>query len=145
VIEPNFLSLEEVLAPHADQLERYGGAAGIRPWTARVRRRNVETPKATCDGEFLHDGLFAMAAAYAFHIAESQAFVDGNKRAALNAAQTGSGTPNSAVPDRAISAIQTRSTVAHPTAEKCVHLARALLETERGKRVSDTAVRNVCG
>jgi death-on-curing protein len=27
-----------------------------------------------------------MAAAYAFHIAESQAFVDGNKRAGLNAA-----------------------------------------------------------
>jgi death-on-curing protein len=27
-----------------------------------------------------------MAAAYAFHIAENQPFVDGNKRAALNAA-----------------------------------------------------------
>ncbi|HMS18567.1 MAG TPA: type II toxin-antitoxin system death-on-curing family toxin, partial [Planctomycetota bacterium] len=37
------------------------------------------------DGAFLHDGLFEMAAAYAFHIAENQAFVDGNKRTALNA------------------------------------------------------------
>lgn len=31
-------------------------------------------------------GLFVMAAAYAFHIAENQPFVDGNKRTALNAA-----------------------------------------------------------
>jgi death-on-curing protein len=30
--------------------------------------------------------LFAIAAAYAFHIAESQAFLDGNKRTALGSA-----------------------------------------------------------
>jgi len=30
--------------------------------------------------------IFEMAAAYAFHIAENQPFVDGNKRAGLNAA-----------------------------------------------------------
>ena len=41
---------------------------------------------ATYSGEFLHEDLFAMAAAYAYHLAESQAFVDGNKRTALNAA-----------------------------------------------------------
>jgi death-on-curing protein len=46
----------------------------------------VETPRATFGGEYLHSDLFSMAAAYAFHIAESQAFVDGNKRAGLNAA-----------------------------------------------------------
>jgi death-on-curing protein len=31
-------------------------------------------------------GLFEMAAAYAFHIAENQPFLDGNKRTALNTA-----------------------------------------------------------
>ncbi len=81
MIEPTFLSLEEVLTLHADQLERYGGAAGIRD--LGLLESAVETPRATFDGEFLHDGLFAMAAAYAFHIAESQAFVDGNKRSGL--------------------------------------------------------------
>lgn len=43
-------------------------------------------PAATYGGEFLHRDLFLMAAAYAFHIAESQAFVDGNKRTGLAAA-----------------------------------------------------------
>jgi death-on-curing protein len=33
-----------------------------------------------------HGNLFDIAAAYAFHIAESQAFVDGNKRTAAAAA-----------------------------------------------------------
>lgn len=46
----------------------------------------METPKATFGGEYLHADLFSMAAVYAFHIAESQAFVDGNKRTGLNAA-----------------------------------------------------------
>jgi death-on-curing protein len=39
-------------------------------------------------GEFLHEDIFHMAAAYAFHIAESQAFLDGNKRTGVAAALT---------------------------------------------------------
>ena len=35
---------------------------------------------------YLHSDEFMMAAAYAFHIAEGQPFVDGNKRTGLNAA-----------------------------------------------------------
>ncbi len=46
----------------------------------------MAVPQASFDGTFLHADLFEMAAAYAFHIAENQAFVDGNKRTALNAA-----------------------------------------------------------
>ena len=41
------------------------------------------TPQASFGGEYLHNGLFEMAAAYAFHIAENQPFLDGNKRTAL--------------------------------------------------------------
>lgn len=43
-------------------------------------------PAATFDGQYLHAGVFSMAAAYAFHLAEDQPFIDGNKRTALNAA-----------------------------------------------------------
>ena len=81
---PNFLTLDDVLAMHDDQLERFGGSAGIRDQGALESA--IAMPTATFDGEFLHENLFTMAAAYAFHIAENQPFIDGNKRTALNAA-----------------------------------------------------------
>jgi death-on-curing protein len=46
----------------------------------------VMTPQASFGGEYLHSDLFEMAAAYAFHIAENQPFLDGNKRTALTSA-----------------------------------------------------------
>ena len=39
-------------------------------------------------GHFLHEDLFAMAAAYLYHIALNHPFVDGNKRTALAVALT---------------------------------------------------------
>jgi death-on-curing protein len=84
VLEPLFLSLEEILDLHADQLRLFGGADGIRDRGALEAA--VAMPSATFAGSFLHDGVFDMAAAYAFHIAENQPFLDGNKRTALNAA-----------------------------------------------------------
>jgi death-on-curing protein len=82
--EPLFLSVAEVLALHDDQLRLYGGSAGIRD--AGALESAVATPAATFDQAFLHEDVFHMAAAYAFHIAENQPFVDGNKRTGLNAA-----------------------------------------------------------
>ena len=82
--EPLFLSIDEVLDLHADQLRLFGGSDGIRDKGALDSA--VATPASTFDGVFLHEGLFHMAAAYAFHIAENQPFIDGNKRTALNAA-----------------------------------------------------------
>jgi death-on-curing protein len=84
VDEVLFLSVEEVLALHDDQLRLFGGSAGIRDRNALESA--IATPAATFDGAFLHDDLFHMAAAYAFHLAENQPFVDGNKRTAINAA-----------------------------------------------------------
>lgn len=81
---PDFLTLEEVLALHADQVREFGGADGIR--NLEGLRSALGQPEATFAGEYLHEGVFEMAAAYAFHIAENQPFVDGNKRTALNAA-----------------------------------------------------------
>ncbi len=82
--EPLFLSVDEVLDLHAGQLRLFGGSDGIRDRGALDSA--VATPASTFDGVFLHEGLFHMAAAYAFHIAENQPFIDGNKRTALNAA-----------------------------------------------------------
>jgi len=79
-----FLSVDDVLDLHNDQLRLFGGSAGLRDRNALESA--VATPTSTFDGAFLHDDLFHMAAAYAFHIAENQPFVDGNKRTALNAA-----------------------------------------------------------
>jgi len=82
--EPLFLTVDEVQALHDDQLRRFGGSSGVRDLGALESA--VATPASTFDGEFLHADLFHMAAAYAFHIAENQPFLDGNKRAALAAA-----------------------------------------------------------
>lgn len=84
VLEPSFLSVEDVLALHDDQLRLFGGSAGIRD--ANALESAVATPASTFDGSFLHEDVFVMAAAYAFHIAENQPFIDGNKRTGLNAA-----------------------------------------------------------
>lgn len=43
----------------------------------------VAQPQQTFDGVYLHESLYAMAAAYLFHISQSQAFFDGNKRTAV--------------------------------------------------------------
>ena len=79
-----FLTVDEVLALHAQQLARYGGQSGVRD--AGLLASAVAMPQASFDGEFLHGDVFAMAAAYAFHVAENQPFVDGNKRTGLVAA-----------------------------------------------------------
>ena len=46
----------------------------------------VAQPEASVGGAFAHHGLFAMAAAYLFHIVRNHPFVDGNKRAGMLAA-----------------------------------------------------------
>jgi death on curing protein len=82
--EPEFLDVEDVLTIQAALLDEHGGQAGIRD--RGLLESAVATPQVTFGGELLHEDLFAMAAAYAFHIAENQPFIDGNKRAAMGAA-----------------------------------------------------------
>ena len=78
-----FLALDEVLALHADQIERYGGRPGIRD--LELLRSALGVPSATFAGRFLHGGLHEMAAAYLFHLARDHPFIDGNKRVGLAA------------------------------------------------------------
>ncbi len=81
-----YISLDVVLEIHSRQLEEFGGASGIRSQSGIEAA--VGVPKATFDNQDLYPTIFSKAAAYAFHIAEAQAFVDGNKRVALDAALT---------------------------------------------------------
>jgi death-on-curing protein len=82
VNEPRFLEFQEVLYLHDESLARFGGSAGIRA-LGQVESALGSAKNAYWYG---HGGLFEIAAAYAFHIAESQAFIDGNKRTAASAA-----------------------------------------------------------
>lgn len=85
-MDPLFLSLDEVLEIHEQQIERYGGAFGIRD--AAGLESAIATPQATFGGEFLHRSIPAMAAAYLFHLCQNHASLDGNKRVGANAAIT---------------------------------------------------------
>jgi death-on-curing protein len=79
-----FLTLDEVLALHADQIRRYGGRRGIRD--IELLKSALGTPQATFEGALLHSTLSEMAAAYLFHLVQNHAFIDGNKRVGLIAA-----------------------------------------------------------
>jgi death-on-curing protein len=85
-LQPLFLSLEEVLEIHRQQIEYYGGASGVRDLS--LLESAISQPQATYSDEFLHASIPAMAAAYLFHICRNHPFVDGNKRVAANAAIT---------------------------------------------------------
>jgi death on curing protein len=76
-----FLTLDEAIALHADQIERYGGRSGIRD--LGLLQSALGVPSATFEGRFLHEGLHEMAAAYLFHVVRNHPFVDGNKRVGL--------------------------------------------------------------
>ncbi len=79
-----FLTLAEVIEIHNDQMQKYGGHAGIRD--INLLSSAVAMPYASFSGTFLHEDIYEMAAAYAFHIAQNHPFIDGNKRTALASA-----------------------------------------------------------
>ncbi len=81
MIEPNFLTVEEVLTIHDEQITEYGGIHGLRD--SGLLESAVMMSQASFGGEYLHRDLFEMSAAYAYHISENQPFLDGNKRTAL--------------------------------------------------------------
>lgn len=85
-MELTFLSLDEVLEIHADQIERYGGSEGVRDRAGLESA--IAAPQATFGGQYLHRSVPAMAAAYLFHLCQNHPFIDGNKRTGANAAIT---------------------------------------------------------
>ena len=83
-MEPEFLTIHEVFAIHADQIERYGGDPALLD--AGLLISAVNMPRQAFGGRFAHADLFEMAAAYLFHIVQNHAFADGNKRTGAVAA-----------------------------------------------------------
>jgi death-on-curing protein len=80
--EPVFLTRDQIDSIHRDQIETYGGIHGIRS------ESGLESAIARPLNVYYYGGgdLYEIAAAYVFHIAESQAYLDGNKRTAVEAA-----------------------------------------------------------
>jgi death on curing protein len=77
---PRFVSTDEVMRLHRHQIDTYGGSHGLRD--AGLLDSALAQPQAAFGGQFAHDGLAAMAAAYLFHLAMNHPFFDGNKRIA---------------------------------------------------------------
>jgi len=83
-VNPNFLTLAEIIEIHRDQINRYGGDPGIRD--LGLLQSALAMPAAGFGGSFVHGDLYEMAAAYLFHIVQNHPFVDGNKRTGVVAA-----------------------------------------------------------
>lgn len=79
-----FLSLDEVVSIHQNQIALYGGSLGLRD--QGLLQAAIAVPQQTFGGRFLHSGVPAMAAAYLFHLVKNHPFVDGNKRVGAAAA-----------------------------------------------------------
>lgn len=77
-MEPLFLTLEEVLEIHRDEIERHGGTLGVRD--NGLLESAVAAPQGGFGGHYLHSDLYEMAAAYLFHLVQNHPFLDGNKR-----------------------------------------------------------------
>lgn len=73
-----FLNIEDVLGIHADQIQHYGGNAEVRD--KGLLESAVSMPMASFGGQYAHEDIYQMAAAYLFHIVMNHPFVDGNKR-----------------------------------------------------------------
>lgn len=79
-----FLTLDEVLEIHDFQIDRFGGASGLRD--GKLLDSAIAMPSSTFGGAYLRPTLAEMAAAYLFHLVENHPFVDGNKRVGAMAA-----------------------------------------------------------
>jgi death-on-curing protein len=79
-----FLTRRTVEAMHAEQLQRHGGAFGLRD------ENMLESALARAENKAAYGdpAVEELAAAYVFGIARNHAFVDGNKRTAIVAAGT---------------------------------------------------------
>ena len=81
---PLFLSVEDGIEIHADQIHRYGGSLGIRD--VELLHSALGMPETGVGDQYLHADLFQMAAAYLYHIVQNHSFIDGNKRTGAMAA-----------------------------------------------------------
>jgi death-on-curing protein len=79
-----YLGLDQILELHALQIDRYGGADGIRDRGALESA--VARAQMTFGGEDLYPDLAAKAAALLHSLVMNHPFIDGNKRVGAHAA-----------------------------------------------------------
>ncbi len=84
MVDPIFLTLDEVLQIHSYQIAEFGGDPAIHD--LGLLESALAQPQQAFGSRYLHEDLAAMAAAYLFHIANNHSFVDGNKRTGTHAA-----------------------------------------------------------
>ena len=79
-----FLTLDDILESHQNQIDTYGGSHGIRD--IGLLKSAIAQPEANYGGQYMHADIFEMAAAYLYHLVMNHPFVDGNKRVGLESA-----------------------------------------------------------
>jgi len=84
--EPRFITVEEALFFHGEEIKQAGGTEGIRDPGGLAAA--LAAPQATFDGAYLMPSLFEMAAAYVESVCAHHPFVDGNKRTGAACALT---------------------------------------------------------
>lgn len=80
-LEPRWLTVDQVIRIHDEQLSIFGGPPGLRD--RGLLESAVERPRNKWS--YGETDLAVLAAAYAFGLARNHAFVDGNTRAAFAA------------------------------------------------------------
>lgn len=81
MVDAIFLTLEEVLIIHEDQIDRYGGSSGIRD--VKLLESAVYRPQAVFGGVDLYILVVDKAAALIHSLLLNHPFLDGNKRTAM--------------------------------------------------------------
>jgi death on curing protein len=78
-----YLTLEQILFIHQDQIERYGGSSGLRDLS--LLESAIFRPQTMFSGRDLYHDYFEKAAALLHSLIMNHAFIDGNKRTGATA------------------------------------------------------------
>jgi death-on-curing protein len=73
-----FLDFDRIVQLNRLAVKTFGGSDGIRD--KGLIESAIHQPQASFGDQYLHETIYQMAAAYYYHISESQGFSDGNKR-----------------------------------------------------------------
>ncbi|OGQ33481.1 MAG: hypothetical protein A3F16_08790 [Deltaproteobacteria bacterium RIFCSPHIGHO2_12_FULL_43_9] len=83
-MQPKFLTIDQVIALHKLQIDKFGGSHGVKDDGLLLSA--LAQPESGFGEECFHKDLYEMAATYLSHLVKNHAFHDGNKRiAALTA------------------------------------------------------------
>lgn len=84
-VVPEFLTIDDVLALQDRLIDEFGGSRGVRDMG--LLKSALGMPASGFGGQYLHETLPDMAAAYLYHLVMNHPFVDGNKRIGAAAAR----------------------------------------------------------